>query len=212
MSSPALAAAFALSLLGPLARYLPGATGPGPGWLGAEVSLTGLALLGWIALAGLPRRRAGPAPPETLVTRGAQPLSVVGLALPALGVSAAGDLAAGHAPIALAWTAGAGLLLVGLLAAGAERARGAFAHGLLWWCAVPLAALLPAVSSWARGGAEGWVRLSPLGWAYLRALPGEVPSSGATAASLWVPLLAPLGVALALLMCAGPTAPGADRP
>ena len=163
---PALLAAFAVALAGPLGRRL--------GWLGPEVSLAALSLVGWLALAGLPRASPRSAP------GGAGPLALLGLALPALALGAAADLAAGLTPAELLWTAGPGLLLIGLLAAGAERARGGGLHGLGWLLGVPGLALAPALALWGRGDSSALVAQSPLGWSFLRALaPGlESPAAG----------------------------------
>jgi hypothetical protein len=213
MAPSALVAALAWSLVGPLARrFAPGADPT------AGLSLAALALLGWVALAGLPRpgrvdrpgsvdRGAGP-DTET----GAGAWAVLGLALPALALGAALDVGSGLAAVEVARTVGWGLALVALLALGADRAARARAgrqrlHGALWLALVPGLAVLPAVALWGTSSASAgasWVALSPLGWTARRALEASAERGTLPAAPV-----AALALAAALAALAGrPGHPG----
>jgi len=142
-----------------LASIAPGAIAwlPGRGWSLTGSSWLALALLPWIALAGLPRGRAG----------GAGPIAIVGLALPALATAAGFDLAAGLPAAGLARLAGWGLLLVAALALAAER--GGTLHAALWLLTVPASAFLlhalTRVGTLASSDLLGRVlATSPLAW------------------------------------------------
>lgn len=198
MAPSALLAALAWSLAGPLARrFAPGADPTG------GLSLAALALLGWVALAGLPRRARAPVDADA----GAGAWAVLGLALPALALGAALDLGAGLAAAEVARTLGWGLALVALLAAGADRAARARAalrrlHGALWLALVPGLAVLPAVALWGTSSAPAgasWVALSPLGWIARRALEASAERGTLPAAPV-----AALALAAALAALAGP--------
>jgi hypothetical protein len=175
---PTLTVAFLLSVAPILLRLL-----PDPGWAPEDVSLLGLALLPWIALAGLPR--AGETAPRA---------AAVGLALPALALGWAMD-ARGRGELGLdgLWTLAAGVLLIATLeraCAGARR----HLYGGVWLALVPGVALLGAL------GEGGWSELagslSPLTWSFARA---GVPVETGLAALPFGPLAA----ALALWALAG---------
>jgi hypothetical protein len=174
----ALALAFVLSLAPVALRLLADA-----GWAPEGVSLLGLALLPWIALAGLPRAAAR-AP------------AALGLALPALALAWSMDTRGGAPAAEGLWTLGFGALLILLL----ERAANAGArgrrelHGGVWLALVPGLVLLGAIAGGGWLGAAADV--SPLTWSWTRAAaPAEPGLAGAP--------LGPLAVALVLWALAG---------
>lgn len=165
----------------------------GVGLAGAGLTLPGsalaaLALLPWIALAGMPRdasrAAAGPL---------ARALAWPCLALPPCALAAALDARAGRTGLA-ALLAG-GLLLVLLSALAAAAAGRARAYGWLWLAWVPgAAALLVALRFAPLAGGEAapapawlaWLaRAHPLAWAWQPAQPAA-PWPVVAAALLWL--------------------------
>jgi hypothetical protein len=150
----------------------------GGGFVPEGASRLGLALLPWIALAGLPRggRSDGAAPW----------FAVAALALPPLALAAGLDVLRGAArgDVLVAW--GGGVLLVALLAAGADGvpsgARARSLHALLWLLLIPISATLLAALAWAAGPgsaapAVGLVELgrwNPLVWVHSWSGPGDL--------------------------------------
>jgi hypothetical protein len=186
-----LALAFALALFVPVLEGLVSALDLARG------SYTALAALPFLALAGLPRER-GCAPAR------AEALLVGALALPALALGAALDLAQGSAASAVAALAGGAWVLVVAWALAAERAtRSAEArrlHAHLWLVLVPGVAALALALEWApRRAADGgfaaaWLALDPLVWCHRAGRPG------ALAAPKVLELVLALAAALAVLL------------
>ncbi len=179
MSSPGIVLAFGLSVL-PL--LLETASGGSLEVRGA--SRLGIALLPWLALAGVPRAseagwHLGPL-----------------LALPPLALAASVD-----ARGALGWSdllpaLGAGVALIALLAFAAGRGRGVY--GVLWTVLVAgLPALGVAFGLSAAAGTPGpppvlvWIALrTPLGWAWEGARAGSAFASPAFAVGIGALLVA----------------------
>lgn len=145
------------------------------GCLGGEslriegASRLGLALLPWVALAGIPR-----VPAEG----GAGWIGVTALAVPPLALGAGLDLAGGAGRNGILLAGGAGIAILALLAAGADLARrdpvAHRVHAALWLLLLPGSAALLAALGWAAAPGtgsvfaplEGLVRLDPLVWVH----------------------------------------------
>jgi len=172
----------------------------------------GLALLPWLALAGLPR------PASRELDAGAAWLAPLA-ALPLVALAAAVDRAApGPAGSGAVWTAAVGLALVALLALAAARGARVFAAA---WFALVCAptALATAFSLSASGGDDAlgggagpavvgawfgaWLGATPLVWA-ARTIAGGADDRG-------LGPLAPIGVAALLAAIALVEAAGARR-
>jgi hypothetical protein len=174
-----------VALLAALLSALP-LVAEGAGWYAPPAgSRLGVALLVWLALAGLPGRRGG--------TAAGAVAGVVALASPVLALAAVLDGAQGAQDRLPA--AALGLACAALLAPGARRGGGRAVHGVLWLVLVPGLPLLHAALTWASapgGGAAPGVlpfALSPLEWAHgLAREGGRAPLS----ASWTLPLLAAL--------------------
>ena len=165
----------------------------------AESSRLGLALLVWLAGAGLPRAASEPADGGRIGC-GDRWLVPAGFALPALALGAALDLAGGEARAHVAAAGLAGLVALLVLAAAAELGRGRRLYALFWLALVPGGALAAVALGWAPplAGLEppAWARATPLVWCH-----GWARAGGARApAALVTPGV--LGV-FALLLGAG---------
>ena len=155
----------------------------------------GWALLPWLALAGLPRRRpqaglgvAGPSSGDRPATGLSAFLWTLALALPPLGLAAGLDAGAGRTEDLIRSGAPLGLVTAGLWSAaatlGARSARGWATVAALWFVAVPLPTAVGVALGWAvpesvglapgagapdAAGALRWLELgtleSALGWA-----------------------------------------------
>ena len=165
MGSVTLVLAFLVSIAPGALAWL-----PGRGWSLEGSSWLALALLPWLALAGLPR-----GVPSRAAAGRAGPLAVVGLALPALALAAGFDLSAGQPPTGLAHLAGWGLVLIAALALAADR--GGRLHAALWLLTVPAAAFL--LHALTRIGSQATsdflpraLAASPLAW------PLDAPGAG----------------------------------
>lgn len=200
MRVPALILAGALSFAPfALAAASGGTLAPrGASWLA-------LALLPWLALAGLPR---APARPGFRASRAAWLLPVA-LALPPAALGWTADAAAAGAASRATTTALALLLVVGLWSAAAEAARPSGparnAYGLAWLVLVPGTALLATGLGWAsrtapREGAPSWLglveRVGPLVWGLDRA---GAPGASALGPGVWPAAVGNVLVALAVL-------------
>jgi len=138
---------------------------------------TGLALLPWIALAGLPRGTAVPREPRSSW------LLPLALALPAVGLAVGYER--GQDPGRTAVVALGGLLLLTLWALAARLASGSGRglYGLLWLLLVPGAATAIWALSWAVGGGSAtWPQALelalPLPWLASGAERGGEPGAG----------------------------------
>lgn len=161
-----LAAAFLLSILVPLCEALL------PALPLARGSLAALAILPWLVLAPLPRRRCDASRPAWR-----EPLFGACLALPPLCLGVGLDLARGAEPRALAALSAAAWLVLFLwswaseCAARAARTRSIFAA--LWFLLLPGASALCCALAWvplrASTGTHGRARLfalDPLVWCH----------------------------------------------